>query len=197
MSRLGRLGRGVTAALTSIVLAGCSQTIAGTPAPDPAPQPKSGKGADPTAWADQVCGALISYYNPLRAQPDYSNANPAEIKARLAEYLSNVSSGVTRGQEMVQNAGASPVRGGDQFAESIDQLLARTNGTIADTSRIVDEANANDPEDLRAKFAAAEEKLRSIGGAQGLENLGATPRLDKAVATAKQCQDLNRISGPS
>lgn len=183
--------------LTALLAGGCAQTVAGTPAPDPAPRPTEGVGADPVAWGDKVCGALLSYYQPLSARPDYAGADLPGIKTRLSEYLTGVKGGIDSGKKQLADAGASPVTGGDQFKTSIDNLLNRTGTTIDQARTEVDQADPNDVPGFQERLTSAEEKLRTIGAAEGLNELGATPRLDKAVATAPKCGELNELTAPS
>lgn len=177
--------------------AGCATTVAGTASPDPAPRPTAGVGADPVAWGDKVCGALLSYYRPLVAKPDYAGADLAGIKGRLSGYLGAVATGIDDGQKQLQAAGASPVSGGDPFAKSIGDLLNRTGTTVDQAKTEVDAADPNDVPGFEGRLRSAEDKLRTIGAAQGLDQLGATPRLDKAVAAAPKCGELNKLTTPS
>ncbi|MFP5069030.1 hypothetical protein ACLFMI_05115 [Pseudonocardia nantongensis] len=183
--------------LAACLAAGCTTTVAGTASPDPAPRPTEGVGADPVAWGDKVCGALLSYYQPLTAKPDYAGADLAGIKGRLSGYLGTVAGGIDNGQKQLEAAGASPVSGGDQFAKSIGDLLQRTGGTVDQAKSEVDAADPNDVPGFEGRLRSAEDKLRTIGAAQGLDKLGATPRLDKAVSTAPKCGELNKLTAPS
>lgn len=176
--------------------AGCATSVAGTASPDPAPRPTTGVGADPVAWGDKVCGALLSYYQPLVAKPDYAGADLAGIKGRLSGYLGAVAGGIDDGQQQLQAAGPSPVSGGDPFAKSIGDLLDRTGATVDQAKTEVDAADPNDVPGFEGRLRSAEEKLRTIGAAQGLDQLGATPRLDKAVAAAPRCGELNELTAP-
>lgn len=196
--RPARAARVLLPALLATLLAGgCAQTVAGTPAPDPAPRPTEGVGADPVAWGDKVCGALLSYYQPLSARPDYNGADLPGIKTRLSEYLANVKGGIDAGKKQLADAGEAPVSGGDEFKTSINDLLNRTGTTIDQAKAEVDQADPNDVPGFQGRLTSAEEKLRTIGAAEGLDKLGATPRLDKAVATAPKCGELNTLTAPS
>ena len=185
------------ALVAAALLGGCSTTVTGTAAPDPAPRPTEGVGADPVAWGDQVCGALLSYYQPLSARPDYAGADRPGIKDRLSGYLGNVRTGIDTGKQQLADAGASPVSGGDQFRTSIEDLLNRTGTTIDEARADVDQADPNDVPGFQERLQAAEETLRTIGAAEGLDQLGATPRLDKAIAEAPRCGELDALTAPS
>lgn len=179
------------------IVTGCTTTVAGTASPDPAPRPTEGVGADPVAWGDKVCGGLLSYYRPLVAKPSYDGADLPGIKGRLSGYLGAVAGGIDNGQRQLQTAGASPVSGGDAFAKSIGDLLTRTGSTVDQAKAEVDAADPNNPPDLERRLRSAEDKLRTIGSAQGLDKLGSTPRLDKAVAAAPRCGELNKLTAPA
>ncbi|ANY06454.1 hypothetical protein [Pseudonocardia sp. HH130630-07] len=182
--------------LAALLAGGCAQTVAGTAAPDPAPRPAAGVGADPVAWGGKVCGALLSYYRPLSARPDYGGADLPGIKTRLSEYLGAVKGGIDAGKKQLGDAGAAPITGGDQFKGSIDDLLKKTGTTIDQAKTEVDQADPNDVPGFQARLKSAEEKLRTIGTAEGLDKLGKTPRLDKAVASAPPCVELNELTKP-
>lgn len=197
MAPFARPAVAAAALIAALLAGGCSTTVAGTPSPDPAPRPTAGPGADPVAWGDKVCGSLLSYYQPLSARPDYNGADLPGIKSRLSDYLSKVSGGITQGQGQLKAVGPSPVSGGDQFAKAIGELLTRTGGTVGKAKVDVDAANPADVAGFEAKLKAAQDKLKTIGSAQGLSQLGATPRLDKAVAAAPKCKQLNQLAKPS
>lgn len=197
MAPFARPAVAAAALIAALLAGGCSTTVAGTPSADPAPRPTAGPGADPVVWGDKVCGALLSYYQPLSARPDYNGADLGGIKTRLSEYLGRVSGGIGQGQAQLKTVGASPVTGGDQFAKAIGDLLSRTGGTVGQAKSDVDSANPADVAGFEGKLKAAQDKLTTIGAAQGLNQLGATPRLDKAVAAAPKCKQLNQLAKPS
>ena len=197
MAPFARSAVAAAALLAALLAGGCSTTVAGTPSADPAPRPTAGPGADPVAWGDKVCGSLLSYYQPLSARPNYVGADLPGIKSRLSGYLGSVGSGIGKGQQQLRAVGASPVSGGDQFAKAIGDLLTRTGGTVRQAKADVDSANPADLPGFEAKLKSAEAKLKSIGAAQGLSQLGSTPRLDKAVAAAPKCKQLNQLAKPS
>lgn len=197
MAPFARPAAAAAALIAALLAGGCSATIPGSASPDPAPRPTAGPGADPVAWGDKVCGSLLSYYQPLSARPDYNGADLNGIKTRLSDYLGKVGGGIGQGQTQLKAVGASPVTGGDQFAKAIGDLLARTGTTVSQAKADVDSANPADVPGFEGKLKAAQDKLTTIGSAQGLNQLGATPRLDKAVAAAPKCKQLNQLAKPS
>lgn len=196
--RPARTARVLLPTLLAVLLAGgCASSVAGTPAADPAPRPTAGVGADPVAWGDKVCGATLAYYQPLNTPPNYDGADLAGIKTRLSDYLGKVAAGIDTGKKQLTAAGESPVSGGDAWATAVRDMLDRSGTTIAQAKKDVDAIDPNDVQGFKGKLDGAQQKLRTISGAQGLDKIGPTPRLDKAFATAPKCVALKKINGPA
>ncbi len=175
-----------------LALTGCTATVAGTPAADPAPAPTEGPGSDPVLWVDRVCGSLLAFTGPVLRQPQFG-ATPdlANIKKKLTDYLNGVVDGLAQSRDQLGAVGRSPVRGGDEAVSRIDDVLERLQVDIAAAKTKIDSANPDDPEAFLARIGEAESDLGRITVPNALADLSASRRLQKAAAKAANCQQLS------
>ena len=186
----------VGAALCAALLGGCSSVVAGTPAADPRPAPTAGPGSDPVAWADKICGSLLTFVRPALAQPNFTGAaDLAAIKTLLSDYLGSIVTGIEQGRSQLQAAGASPVTGGDDARTKIDALLTKLQTDMTSAKAKVDAADPNNPAAFQTALQDAEKALGEINTTDGLGDINASPRLNKAAEQAKSCQDLKAQVG--
>ncbi|MHA6792183.1 hypothetical protein ACVGVM_01470 [Pseudonocardia bannensis] len=194
MSRTTRLAV-VAAVLSTLLLgAGCTSVVAGSPAADPGPVPTEGPGSDPVAWADRVCGSLLTFTRPALNEPDFTSSSdlPA-IKQVLSEYLGSIVTGIQQSLSELGGVGRSPVTGGDEAVTRIDGVLRQLELDISTAKGKVDAADPNDPNGFQAALSEAEATLNEITAPDALGDLGALPRLDKAAERSANCQQLGAL----
>lgn len=199
MARFTRQTAAAAALLAALFAGGCATSVAGTPSADPAPQPTSGPGADPAAWADKVCGALVTYWTPMTqgALPDFKQDTTEEaIKKRLSDYLGTVTTAIDQGQQQLKAAGPSPVTGGDDLVKSYIDAMTRNGRTVADAKAEVDSVDPKNAPAFQQKLDSADEKLKTFAAPQGLDKLGNTPRLVRAIEKAPKCGEYRTITSP-
>jgi hypothetical protein len=199
VSRFPRQTAAAAALLAALFAGGCATTIAGTPSADPAPRPTSGPGADPAAWTDKVCGALVTYWKPMTpgALPNFADDKSEDaIKKRLSDYLGTVSGAIDQGQQQLKAAGASPVTGGDDLVKSYADAMTRNGKTVADAKAEVDSVDPANAQAFQQKLDSADAKLKTFAAPQGLDKLGNTPRLVKAIEKSPKCGEYRSITQP-
>jgi hypothetical protein len=188
----------VAAVLSALLLAtGCTATVAGVPAADPAPAPTEGPGSDPVLWVDRVCGALLAFTGPALAQPQFGDSPDLPgIKQKLSDYLNAIIAGLQDSRNRLGQAGRSPVGGGDEAVGRINDVLVKLETDITAAKGKVDSADPGDPQAFLATIQDAENQLGAIQAPDALADLSASPRLQKAAAKAANCQQLSAQSSP-
>jgi hypothetical protein len=176
-------------------LAGCTSTVGGTPAADPAPAPTEGPGSDPVLWVDRVCAAVLSFAVPATAAPDFTASRdlPA-VQQTVSQYLGSVVAGVQQGRAQLDAVGQAPVQGGDEAigrAESAMQFLEQ-DFTGAKTT--VDAADPRNLDAFMAVLGQVETTLAAIRPPDLLRDLSTSPRLQRASERAAQCQQLTSLA---
>jgi hypothetical protein len=189
--RLTRLA--LAAALSTLLLGtGCTATVSGTPAADPAPAPVEGPGSDPVLWVDRVCGSLLAFTAPALSQPQFGDSpDLPSIKQKLSDYLNGIVGGLQQSRTQLGAVGRSPVGGGDEAVSRIDDVLEKLQADIGSAKSKVDSANPDDPQAFLATITDAENELGKITAPDALADLSASPRLQKAAAKAANCQQLS------
>ncbi len=122
----------LVAVLSAVLLGtGCTATVAGTPAADPAPAPTEGPGSDPVLWVDRVCGSLLTFTGPALAQPQFGDTpNLPGIKQKLTDYLNGIIAGLQQSRAQLGQVGRSPVGGGDEAVARINDVLTKLETDI-------------------------------------------------------------------
>jgi hypothetical protein len=189
--RLAMIGALVAAVLAT---AGCTTTLEGTPAADPAPAPTEGPGSDPVAWADRVCAGVLSFAVPATSAPDVRRtSNLPAVQRTISGYLGSVVTGVQQGRAQLAAIGKAPEPAGDEVvgrAETAMQVLERDFGGVKAT---VDKADANDPDTFIATLTQVESAVAAIKPPDPLGDLRTSPRLLRAAERAAQCQRLSAL----
>jgi hypothetical protein len=178
-----------------LLCTGCTATVSGTPAADPAPAPTEGPGSDPVLWVDRVCGSLLAFTGPALTQPQFGDSpDLPSIKQKLSDYLNGIVGGLQDSRTQLGAVGRSPVGGGDEAVARIDDVLERLQTDISSAKEKVDSANPDNPEGFLATITDAEGQLGKINAPDALADLSASPRLQKAAAKAANCQQLSAQS---
>ena len=188
-----RIPLAVVAALCTLLLGtGCTATVSGTPAADPAPAPTEGPGSDPVLWVDRVCGSLLTFTGPALTQPQFGDSpDLPSIKQKLSDYLNGIVGGLKDSRTQLGAVGRSPVGGGDEAVARIDDVLEKLETDITAAKTKVDSADPDDPQGFLATITDAETQLGQITAPDALADLSTSPRLQKAAAKAANCQQLS------
>lgn len=177
-------------------LSGCASVVTGIPQADPAPRPETGRGADPVAWVDRVCGAVLTYTTPVLAQPNFDGADLAGIKQRLSDYLAASQTGLQQSRDQLGQIGPSPVGGGDDTVTRITAGLEQLQKDIGAAKEKVDAADPNNVPAFQAALGETQTSLAQVTAPDALGDLRTSPRLDKAAQQAANCTRLQTVTAP-
>jgi hypothetical protein len=180
-----------------LLLSGCATVVAGAATVDPAPQPTQGRGADPVAWVDKVCGAVLTYTTPVLAQPQFDGADLPGIKQRLSDYLSASQTGLQQSRDQLAQVGASPVGGGDDTVARVTAGLEKLQGDIGGAKAKVDAADPANVAGFQAALDDTQKSLAQVTAPDALGDLKTSPRLDKAAQQAGNCTKLAALAQPA
>jgi hypothetical protein len=175
-------------------LAGCTSTVGGSPAADPAPAPTEGPGSDPVAWVDRACEAVLSFAVPATAAPDFNASNdlPA-VKRTVSDYLAAVIAGIQQGRAQLSTIGRAPVQGGDDAIGRADSALQVLEQDFTGAKTTMDAADPGKGDAFVGTLGQIETTLAAIRPPDLLRDLSAAPRLQRAVEQAPQCQHLSSL----
>jgi hypothetical protein len=192
-SRRGSALIGVLAA-AALLTAGCTTTVAGTPAADAA-QPSEGPGSDPVAWADRVCEAVLSFAVPATSAPDFSrSADLPAVQRAVSSYLDTVITGAQRGQAQLAEVGRAPDPGGDEATRRAQDALRALEEDFGGVKSTVDGMSPNDPAAFLTTLAQVESKVSAVTPPNPLGDLAAAPRLYRAAERSAQCRRLTALA---
>jgi hypothetical protein len=181
--------------VTALLTAGCTTTVGGAPVADSAPAPTEGPGSDPVAWADRVCGAVLSFAVPATSAPDFAKTSdlPA-LQRTVSSYLGTVVTGAQQGQAQLAEVGKAPEPGGDEAAGRARDALAALEKDFAGAKSTADGMDPDDPGAFMATLAQVESKVSAVDPPNPLGDLAATPRLSRAAERSAQCQRLSALA---
>jgi hypothetical protein len=179
----------------ALLTAGCTATVGGAPVADTAPVPAEGPGSDPVAWADRVCGAVLSFAVPATSAPDFSRTSdlPA-VQRAVSSYLDTVVTGAQQGQARLADVGRAPEPGGDEAARRTQDALEALEKDFGGVKTTVDGMNPDEPAAFMATLTQVESKVSAVSPPNPLGDLAAAPRLYRAAERSAQCQRLSALA---
>jgi hypothetical protein len=173
---------------------GCTTTLEGAPAADPAPPPTEGPGSDPVAWAEQVCDAVLKFATPATSAPDYAaSSSLSAVQQAFSEYLSNLAAGLETGRTQLAAVGLAPDPAGDDAVGRTDSAMQALERDVREAKTAVDAADVNDPAGFMTTLAQAESTLAEMAPPDPLGELAAAPRLQQAAEDAQPCRQLSAL----
>lgn len=197
MTRSSRIRTLATTVLAGAALftAGCTTTVDGSAAANSGPVPSEGPGSDPVAWADRVCGAVLSFAVPATSPPDFSQTGdlPA-VQRTVSSYLGGVLTGAEQGQAELDAVGSAPEPAGDDATRKAQEALGTLEEDFGGVKAAVDGMNPNDPEGFLATLSEVEAKIAAVTPPNPLGDLTTAPRLHRAAERSAQCQQLSRLA---
>ncbi|MEJ3652191.1 hypothetical protein WEH80_04195 [Actinomycetes bacterium KLBMP 9759] len=194
MSRTTRTAL-LISALLALVVGGCSATVQGAPAPDRAPAPAEGPGSDPVAWTGRLCTAVLAFANPATKKPDFS-ASPdlPTVQKTMSAYLGSVSSGIKEGRTQLDAIGRSPVDGGGDVVDKVQNSMTLLEQDFTGAKAAIDGADPADGTRFSATLGQVEATVASIKAPDALGALTSVQRLQKAAERAPSCQQLSKLA---
>jgi hypothetical protein len=179
-------------ALALALLGGCGLPIPGTPASAPAAAPASATAAakttDAVAWADDFCGAVVTFQQASKKQPQIDPSSPKKALAGLRTYLDEFTVALDKAVADLEAAGPAPTPSGDAAVTALTDYLTSAKKSFVKAQDALDQADTNDPQSI----LTAMEPLQSLATPpDALRNLSSDPELDAAAAQAPNCKTLN------
>jgi hypothetical protein len=141
---------------------------------------------DPVAWAGRVCASL----QPLSALKGHGPAldpnNPAASKQVLSAYFADTEQRAEQSLNGLDQAGPSPIAGGDDVTAKLRASLQRLRAAYAEAKQQVDAIDADDPVALGSRLPEIFTAL-SAAADKDLQSLDANRELNDAVKQAPSC----------
>lgn len=145
-------------------------------------------------WADQICGAYVSF---LDLQAEAPAANPNDLTGatkRLSTFFAQAIAAADKGLTELAKAGPAPVANGDAAAAQVKGYLERTRSTFVEIKAKIDALEAGDEAGYRR--VVGEANASAAGLAQGeatLDTLEANPEFSAAAAQAANCLRVRAV----
>jgi hypothetical protein len=186
------------AVLTALLLgAGCTTTVPGAAAADSAAPPTTAAAADPVAWVDEVCGALLPFVRSAGTPPQLDSASdPATLVKGLGDYLGQASGAAGTAITGMAAAGPSPVAGGDGIVSGLTDTLTSFQTSFQDARTKIDALDTSDPQALLVGLPPAIAPLEQLANLPDpTAGLKSSPELDRASQQAPNCQQVQATTG--
>lgn len=186
--------------------AGCSTTVTGAASPQPGavapptspsaaapttPAQLNGPRAETVAWVDDVCGSLLPLAEAAAVQPPIDPTDTDAAVRGLSDYLGTLTDTTDTSLSQLEDAGPSPVDGGDEVVERLSGALTIFRDKFATAKADVDAVDTSNQaevlEALPAAIAPLEELATFPNPTEGLQS---SPELDAAAAEAPNCRSL-------
>ncbi len=188
-------------ALALALLGGCGLPVPGTAASAPAASataaPASAapasdtavaKTADAVTWADDFCGAVVTFQQASKKQPQIDPSSPKKALASLRTYLGDFTAALDKAIADLQAAGPAPTPSGDAAVKALTGYLTSAKAAFAKAQSSLDKASTSDPQSIMSAI----QPLQSLTTPpDALKNLASDPELDAAAAQAPNCKTLN------
>lgn len=208
-------------AVAGLVLAGCSNeavedsepppasasaapsSAAPSSAAAPSSSPSAAAGgeapADAVAWMDEVCVALVPLAQRLQAPPPPNLTDPAATQQALSSYLGDAAQEAETAGEAITSAGAPPVEGGDQIAETVNAEVEELSTNLTEAQAEIDGVDPNDAAAVgRAAIGGAADAIGSVGNIVEVTTaVSEDQQLRQAFEQSADCEPLRTISVPS
>jgi hypothetical protein len=150
---------------------------------------------DPVAWAGRVCAALAPL-STLRGPPadQLDPNNPAIGRATLIAYFDNAQQAAAQTLTGLDQAGPSPIPGGQDAATTLRAAVITLQGAYADAKAKISKIDPDDPLGLGSQLPPILEALAATTHDTNLNSVADAPALNDAVAQAPQCSLLPRAA---
>lgn len=183
--------------VTAMLVAGCSTTVTGSPAPAGASSaaPSAQATGDPVTWINGVCGSLLGFVRTVSAPPAIDSSSPEKAVKGLSTYLGSAVTAIDKATTDIKAAGPSPVGGGDQAVTTITDALGKFRTSFQAAKTKIDAVNPSDLSQVATALPEALAPLQDLSKLPSTTDLKSTPELDKAAQQAPNCQALSTSGG--
>jgi len=178
-------------ALALALLGGCGLPVPGTASSAPAAPASAttaAKTTDAVTWANDFCGAVVTFQEASKKQPQIDPSSPKKALAGLRTYLDDFTAALDKAIADLKAAGPAPTPSGDAAVTALTDYLTSAKTSFAKAQSALDQASTSDP----SSITSAIEPLQSLTTPpDALKNLSSDPELDAAAAQAPNCKTLN------
>ena len=143
-------------------------------------------------WADKVCTAVAGQGLQLK-MPALDTADSAEAKARIVDFLAQVSGQMQKMDEGLRAAGPPPVDGGEAKVEKALTRLAGVRKTVDKASAALRKTKVTNEASLQTALGSVAKVMVKYGEYQGpLQDLkAADPKLNIAFLATPSCRGVS------
>ncbi|TDV56045.1 hypothetical protein [Actinophytocola oryzae] len=189
-----KLTTAVAAALLAFVVAGCGDsgenTASNSTSNTGSSAESGGADEDAVAWAEEVCSSMKEDVTALADTPDVDPNNLQVTKDSMVEYLGKVETALDSMASAVDDAGAPPVKNGEETATGFQDQLGTAKQTVASAKAKAAAAPVDDPAAFQEAFTTLGQELSALGEVDPTVSFGANPELKAAYEQAKSCQEI-------
>jgi hypothetical protein len=173
------------AALAAIVAAGCGS--ADTAADE-----------DVVAWTNQVCGALTGFTRAATSSPRIDQTDRVAAVQEMGRYLGATAEELQRSLTELDAVGRSPVEGGDEYVERLQEALHGIHTGFESALTQLDAVDRSDPAALATAVPAAVAPLQGLRNLPDpTEGMRANEELRAASEQAQSCRELRSTAAPA
>lgn len=149
-------------------------------------------GPDPVEWTDQVCASLVPLAQANQNRPAVDPTDPAATQRAMSASLAAAADAARSVLAGLDEAGPSPIAGGDEVAGKLRDLTDQLRATMLDTKIKLD---ATDPAASTAFITVLAEALAARAAlATGVEQVRpaveANPEVRAAARSAASCRQF-------
>lgn len=152
-----------------------------------------GSQTDPVAWADEVCGSLLTGAKKLVKRPKISHRSAQAFQRDLSSAVDDFIDGIDGMISGLREAGDPPVQDGRRWAGQMRDALGKVRKVFVSMRSTIDSADTDKP----VAFAAAMKKVSRIQRASTIKKpfnvIKTGSVLDTAAGDAKSCRRLERF----
>jgi hypothetical protein len=193
MHRTLRSALAALAAGFVLLTAGCggADPVAEPPAENGGAAPAA-PAVDPgVTWIDTVCGSMLELSNTV-GNPKVDTSSPDATFRSSGAFMGTYIAGIDKAVKTTQDAGPSPIAGGDAMLKGIVDPLTDYKAKLVQSKAVIDKAKASDP----ASVTAATTALQVLKSPPAF-NVPSTPELSTATSAAPNCQQLQQLGKQS
>jgi len=147
---------------------------------------------DPVAWAGRMCSAVAPLGALKGLLPPLDPNNPAASREMLSGYFGQAEQAAEQALTGLEQAGPSPVAGGDDAAAKLGGALRRLRDAYRDARAKIDAIDPGDPVGLGTQLPGIFTALAAASNDKDLASLGTNQALDDAVKKSPSCSLVPR-----
>jgi hypothetical protein len=142
---------------------------------------------DAVAWAGRLCSSLQPLASLKGETPNFDRNNPAESRQAMSQYFQRAAEAAAESVHGLQEAGPSPIPGGDDVAGKLHGALLALQQAYNNARSKVETVDPNDPVGMGTQLPGILSSLVNATDNASLKTIGVNPALNDAVRKAPSC----------